>query len=656
MIKILGGRGYSAVGIGILLLGLTGLIVFGMQFFLGMSLLPPQNALTEGRYSVDGGPWKQVNGDGTIPDSFHTLTCILSLPEYSLDTYSNLNISSKNVWYELRDSSGQLLAEHSYQSKQALLDKSYDLYLNAARNIGDSSDPMLDRNYFDENFPIGDAPFMYMPDTPGYKTTVTSIDELVRSGLTENESLTLTVTNPYSASEMRFSECFDITLSGDNGYYLRFFSDVLPVLLVFVLICFFGLFLFPIAGFILGKIDYRYLTFGLLSFFWGLFMIGQRIGNYINLWIYDPTVCMAIEILLNYILIAAILFYLKSNLKNAVPRMLANLTITVFILTSVAAAILHFSHIRDLYATSRYMYIVTAVGVLFLVVLLIHETRKQDFVVRKRSLLFLISWIPLALTILVDAVNHYVYYTRIHFYYFGLAVTMFFQIFRMILDLKRQYKEAIRYQQVQKELYEARVGVMVSQIQPHFMYNALTSIAMMCSIDPDTAKDATITFAKYLRGNMDSLKQTAPVPFEQELEHLKKYLYIEKLRFQDKLNIEYDIQTTAFYLPLLSIQPLVENAVKHGVGMKKKGGTVTIATRETEEAYEVIISDDGVGFDTNAEKPDDGRSHVGMENTKRRLKELCEGEVVIESTVDVGTTTTVVLPKSGQAEPDSDET
>ncbi|MBO4396131.1 MAG: histidine kinase, partial [Eubacterium sp.] len=215
---------------------------------------------------------------------------------------------------------------------------------------------------------------------------------------------------------------------------------------------------------------------------------------------------------------------------------------------------------------------------------------------------------------------------------------------------------AIRYQQIQKELYEARVGVMVSQIQPHFMYNALTSIAMMCSIDPDTAKEATITFAKYLRGNMDSLKQTAPVPFEQELEHLKKYLYIEKLRFQDKLNIEYDIQATAFYLPLLSIQPLVENAVKHGVGMKKKGGTVTIATRETESTYEVIISDDGVGFDTNATMPDDGRSHVGMENTKRRLKELCAGEVVIESTVDVGTTATVVLPKSGQAEPDSDET
>ena len=127
---------------------------------------------------------------------------------------------------------------------------------------------------------------------------------------------------------------------------------------------------------------------------------------------------------------------------------------------------------------------------------------------------------------------------------------------------------------------------MVSQIRPHFMYNALSSIAILCKLNPETAYDATITFSDYLRGNMDSLKQTAPVPFTQELEHLKKYLYIEKLRFADKLNIEYNIQVTDFVLPLLSVQPLVENAVKHGVGMKKKGGTVTISTRETDNAYE----------------------------------------------------------------------
>ena len=218
-----------------------------------------------------------------------------------------------------------------------------------------------------------------------------------------------------------------------------------------------------------------------------------------------------------------------------------------------------------------------------------------------------------------------------------------------VLVTKRE-KEHIA---MEKKLYEAKVNVMVSQIQPHFMYNALTSIAMMCQIDPDTAQNATITFAKYLRGNMDSLRQTAPVPFEQELEHLKKYLYIEKLRFGDMLNIEYDITTRDFRLPLLSIQPLVENAVKHGVGMAENGGTVKIATRETNEAFEVIIDDDGVGFDVSAPKKDDGRSHVGMENTKRRIKDMCGGEIIIESTVGKGTKATVILPKEGQKHEDS---
>ena len=156
-----------------------------------------------------------------------------------------------------------------------------------------------------------------------------------------------------------------------------------------------------------------------------------------------------------------------------------------------------------------------------------------------------------------------------------------------------------------------------------------------------------MTFADYLRGNMDSLKQKTHVPFEKELEHLKKYLYIEKLRFGKKLNIVYDIQTDKFVLPQLSVQPLVENAVKHGISRKRGGGTLTIATRETEDSFEVIVSDDGNGFDTNEVK-NDGRSHIGMDNVRRRIKEMCGGTVKIESKIGEGTVATVTLPKEGQ--------
>ena len=200
----------------------------------------------------------------------------------------------------------------------------------------------------------------------------------------------------------------------------------------------------------------------------------------------------------------------------------------------------------------------------------------------------------------------------------------------------------------EKELYEAKVNLMVSQMRPHFIYNTLSSIAILCKLEPDTAYEATVNFSDYLRANMDALKQSAPVPFEKELEHLKKYLYIEGLRFQDKLNVVYDIQATDFYLPMLSVQPLAENAVKHGVGMKDDGGTVTVSTREYEDKYEVIVSDDGVGFDPTVKKEDDGRSHVGMENTKKRLKDMCDASVIYESEIGKGTSVRIILPKSGQ--------
>ena len=433
-----------------------------------------------------------------------------------------------------------------------------------------------------------------------------------------------------------------------NGNYMQFFYDVMPPIAAFLLVCFFGLFLFPIAGFILGKVNHKYLTFGVLCFFWGMFMIGNRTSMYLNMWIVDPGVCMLTEVVLHYCLIISIMFYLKSNLTGSLTRAIANATASAYILVTITAIVLQFTQVMDLYASRPYLYMCTALGTLIITVLLFTEVKYN-----KEAVVILASWTPLTLSILIDAINHYTHFTEIHFYHFGLAITMIYQIVKLVLDLRRQYLESIRYQQMQKELYEAKVSVMVSQIQPHFMYNALTSIAMMCSIDPDTAQEATVTFAKYLRGNMDSLKQTKPIPFDQELEHLKKYLYIEKLRFGRKLNIAYDIQTSDFVLPQLSIQPLVENAVKHGVGMKKQGGTVTIATRETETAFEVVISDDGVGFDTSAEQKDDGRSHVGMENTKRRIKEMCGGEVKIESTVGEGTVATVILPKEGQHNEDT---
>ena len=624
-----------------MLLLFAALLVYGAHYYLRVDMTHPQTTFIQGEYAVDGGEWKKIDNDQPIHERFHTIVFKGKLTDDVFDMYEYVTVSAKNVWYTLTTADGEPIVELTYRNKD-------DLRKILQQASDNPDDPMFDKEYFDREFPMGYVYHFALPQTPGYHTEMTNLSTLQSYQNLAETTVTLVVENPYPFSEQSFSDCFQVMFSDANGNYLQFFFDVMPPVLLFVLVCFFGIFLFPVAGFILGRVNYRYFTFGMLCFFWGMFMIGQQTSFYLNLWIVDPGVCMTSGILLNYCLAITVLFYLKSNLTGSVKRAVANAAATVYILAVIAAVVLQFTTDLDLYATSQYMHMVLAAATILIAALLLTEVKHN-----KQAVIILASWTPLVLSILIDAVNHYVHFTNVRFYHFGLAVTMLYQIVQLVFDLRKQYLASIRYQQMQKELYEAKVGVMVSQIQPHFMYNALTSIAMMCTIDPETAQEATVTFAKYLRGNMDSLKQTKPVPFLQELEHLKKYLYIEKLRFGKKLNIAYDVQATAFVLPQLSIQPLVENAVKHGVGMKKQGGTVTIATRETETAFEVIISDDGVGFDTAAPQKDDGRSHVGMENTQRRLRDMCGGEVKIESVIGQGTVATVILPKEGQNHEDT---
>lgn len=196
----------------------------------------------------------------------------------------------------------------------------------------------------------------------------------------------------------------------------------------------------------------------------------------------------------------------------------------------------------------------------------------------------------------------------------------------------------------EKQLAEMQSAVMLSQIQPHFLHNSLVSIAQLCEKDPQQAKEAIINFSEYLRGNMDSLKEKEPIPFCRELEHLKHYLYLEKMRFGPFLKIKLDIQTTDFQIPVLSLQPLAENAIRHGIGMKDEGGTVIISSRETGNHFEICIIDDGVGFQTFSPFSDKAE-HIGILNVRRRLYALCRGTLTVISTPGKGTVVTIRIPK-----------
>lgn len=198
--------------------------------------------------------------------------------------------------------------------------------------------------------------------------------------------------------------------------------------------------------------------------------------------------------------------------------------------------------------------------------------------------------------------------------------------------------------EMEMKLKESHISIMLSQIQPHFLYNTLNSVYYLCETNPMRAKSMVNSFSEYLRNNLSSLEETKLISFETELSHINTYLDIEKIRFEDTLEIEYDIRSVDFSLPVLTVQPIVENAVKHGTSKKRGGGKVTISTFEDKANYIIKVSDTGCGFDL-AKPKNDGKRHVGIENVRQRLANMCDGSLTIESEVGVGTVATIKIPK-----------
>lgn len=206
-------------------------------------------------------------------------------------------------------------------------------------------------------------------------------------------------------------------------------------------------------------------------------------------------------------------------------------------------------------------------------------------------------------------------------------------------------KARIHEKELQLELQQSYISVMLSQIQPHFLYNVLSAICDLCGSEPLKARDALVDFSVYLRDNMDSIGSRS-VRFQQELSYIKTYLKLEKLRFGDKINVVYDIAADDFEMLPFTIQPIVENAVKHGICMKENGGTITLKTSEEDGIVTITITDDGVGFDVNSiNTQDDKRSHIGLENVRKRIEQYPDGKLTVESEKGKGTVVTICFRK-----------
>lgn len=224
------------------------------------------------------------------------------------------------------------------------------------------------------------------------------------------------------------------------------------------------------------------------------------------------------------------------------------------------------------------------------------------------------------------------------------------QFFFRNIDEQRSSEIALRndVDALKRELENSRIRVMINQIQPHFLYNSLSSIRVITKRDPDYAYDLLYDFTTYLRSSIKALSSNKLVSFSEELKNVKAYLNIEKMRFMDALSVSYDIKCDEFLVAPLSIQPFAENAVRHGVYPRGDiGGSVSIRSYETLDDFVVEIVDDGVGFDVSAALAEGGE-HIGLKNTIFRIETLMGALVKIESIAGAGTTVRVLIPKSSE--------
>ncbi len=234
----------------------------------------------------------------------------------------------------------------------------------------------------------------------------------------------------------------------------------------------------------------------------------------------------------------------------------------------------------------------------------------------------------------------------------GIAFMLQFMLSERETNQKiiEQQNQIIHQQQIliekEQELSDMKIRLVESQMQPHFLYNVLNSIYVLCDIDTERAKTAISEFSNYLRENSEAIATHGTIPFLKELQHVEGYLYLEKLRFGNKLRVEYNLTENGFMIPPLSLQPIVENAVKHGLGKKKKGGLITISSKYEEGCFKICVEDNGVGFNVNEPyDPNDKRSlHIGISNVKERIAHMCNGSVDVISQIGVGTKVVITIP------------
>ena len=264
--------------------------------------------------------------------------------------------------------------------------------------------------------------------------------------------------------------------------------------------------------------------------------------------------------------------------------------------------------------------------------------RRRKMLSRKVYLSFLIALLPITVTVLVQLFMDVILLLSICTVLFVLSMYGFILSDQVERDLRRQQEIA----EQQREIAQQRASIMVLQMRPHFIYNTMTSIYCLCSQDPEKAQRVVMDFTTYLRKNFTAVASDTPVPFTSELDHTRAYLAVEQAQYAKSLIVEYDTPHTFFRVPPLTLQPIVENAIKHGRDPNADPLRISIRTRHTDSGTEVMVEDNGPGFDPS----DESKPHTTLNNIRQRLEMMCGGSMTIQPREGGGTVVKVTIPDS----------
>ena len=255
--------------------------------------------------------------------------------------------------------------------------------------------------------------------------------------------------------------------------------------------------------------------------------------------------------------------------------------------------------------------------------------RRREKLSRQYFVALLVYLIPMTAALLVHM-----------FYSVEIVIVFCMALFALLmygLIISDNVRQNLRYQ---REIANQRAGIMVLQMRPHFIYNTMMGIYYLCDQDPQKAKQVTLDFTTYLRKNFTAIASEDTIPFAEELEHTRAYLAVEQAQFEDSLFVEFDTPHTLFRVPPLTLQPIVENAVKHGLRASNAPIHISVTTRQTDTANEIVVEDDGPGFGA----VDNNDPHIALENIRQRLSMMCAGTLTITPREGGGTSVRVTIP------------